>query len=72
MDWTGCDLVEQVEGKLSGRPVVRGTRILADSLVRDFDMGAPLETIQEDYPTLDAGTIRILVEFAHARRQSAA
>jgi uncharacterized protein (DUF433 family) len=72
MDWTGCDLVERVDGKLSGRPVVRGTRILVDSIVRDFDMGASLEEIQEDYPTLEADTIRQLVEFAHSRRRSAA
>jgi uncharacterized protein (DUF433 family) len=68
MDWTGCELVERVEGKLSGRPVVRGTRILVDSIVRDFAMGAPVEEILEDYPTLDADTIRQLVAFAHARR----
>jgi hypothetical protein len=30
MDWTGCDLVEQVPGRVSGQPVVKGTRILAD------------------------------------------
>ena len=72
MDWTGCELVERVEGKVSGRPVLRGTRILVDSIVRDFDMGASVEEIQTDYPTLEAETIRQLVEFAHSRRRSAA
>ena len=30
--WTDCQLVEQVPGKVSGRPIVRGTRILAAGL----------------------------------------
>lgn len=72
MDWTGCELVERVEGRCSGRPTVCGTRIFPDSIVRDFDMGASVEEIQTDYPTLEADTIRQLVEFAHARRRSAA
>jgi uncharacterized protein (DUF433 family) len=72
MDWTGCELVERVEGKLSGRPVVRGTRILVDSIVRDFDLGASIEEIQIDYPTRDTDTINQLIEFAHAHSRSAA
>ena len=39
---------------------------------KDFDLGASVEEIQTDYPTLEADTIRQLVEFAHARRRSAA
>ena len=72
MDWTGCDLVERVEGRCSGRPTVRGTRIFPDTIVGDYDLGSPLEEIQENYPTLSLDTIKRLIEFAHARRQSAA
>jgi uncharacterized protein (DUF433 family) len=28
VNWTARELIEQVPGKVSGRPVVRGTRIL--------------------------------------------
>jgi len=35
INWTGCDLVERVPGKVSGRPIVRGTRILADTIFED-------------------------------------
>jgi uncharacterized protein (DUF433 family) len=72
MDWTGCDLVERVEGRCSGRPTVSGTRIFPDTIVGDYDLGSPLEEIQENYPTLSLDTIKRLIEFAHARRQSAA
>jgi uncharacterized protein (DUF433 family) len=33
IDWPGCELVERKPGKVSGRPIVRGTRILADTIV---------------------------------------
>jgi uncharacterized protein (DUF433 family) len=33
IDWMACELVEQFPGKVSGKPVVRGTRIMPDSIV---------------------------------------
>ena len=47
MDWTGCDIVEQVPGKVSGQPVVKGTRILAETIVEDFELGSSIEEIHE-------------------------
>jgi uncharacterized protein (DUF433 family) len=68
MDWTGCDLVEQTPGKVSGRPVVKGTRILADTIVQDHELGAPVEEIQESFPTLSVETIRAILAFAHTKQ----
>jgi len=67
VDWTGCDLVEQIPGKVSGQPVVRGTRILADTIVQDSELGSPVEEIHENYPDLSVGTIERLISFAHSR-----
>ena len=67
IDWTGCDLVERIPGKVSGRPLVRGTRILADTIVQDAELGSPLEEIHENYPDLPLATIQRLISFAHAR-----
>ncbi len=64
IDWTGCELVERVPGKVSGRPVVAGTRILADTIVEDVELGSPIEEIQENYPDLSLPTIRRLLSFA--------
>ena len=47
IDWTECELVERRPGKVSGRPLVRGTRILADTIVQDAELGSPLEEIHE-------------------------
>jgi uncharacterized protein (DUF433 family) len=68
MDWTNCDLVEIVPGKVSGQPIVKGTRILADAIVEDAALGSPIEEIAENYPTLPVEKIRKLLAFAHSRQ----
>jgi uncharacterized protein (DUF433 family) len=40
IDWAGCELVERVPGKVSGRPIVRGTRTLADTIVQDAELAS--------------------------------
>jgi len=68
IDWTQCELIEQVPGKVSGRPIVRGTRILPDAIVNSYDAGEPLDLIHENYPGLSVPQIQQLIEFARARR----
>jgi len=68
IDWTSCDLVERVPGKVSGRPIVRGTRIMPDGIVNSYEMGESIEEIREDWPSLSAAQIDRLIEFAHAHR----
>jgi uncharacterized protein (DUF433 family) len=68
IDWTQCELIEQVPGKVSGRPIVRGTRILPDAIVNSYDAGEPLDLIHENYPGLSVPQIQRPIEFAHARR----
>jgi uncharacterized protein (DUF433 family) len=67
IDWTGCDLVERIPGKVSGSPIVRGTRILADTIVEDAELGSPIEEIHENYPDLSIPAIRDLLAFAKSR-----
>ena len=68
IDWTQCELIEQVPGKVSGRPIVRGTRILPDAIVNSYDAGDSLDFIHQNYPGLSLPQIRRLIEFAHVRR----
>ncbi len=72
MDWTGCDLVESVPGKVSGRPVVKGTRIFADTIPEDHALGSSLDEIRENYPSLSQETIEGLIRFAHSHEETAA
>jgi uncharacterized protein (DUF433 family) len=69
IDWTQCELIEQIPGKVSGRPIVRGTRILPDGIVNSYDMGASIEDIREDWPSLSLAQIKRLIEFARAQRE---
>jgi len=71
IDWLACELIEQVPGKVSGRPIIRGTRILPDAIVNSYDAGETLDEIHEDYPGLSEAQIQRLMEFAHARRKQA-
>ena len=68
IDWTACELIEQIPGKVSGRPLVRGTRILPDAIVDSYDLGETIEELREGFPSLTVSQIRRLIEFAHAQR----
>lgn len=68
VDWTLCELIEKVPGKVSGRPVVRGTRIMPDAIVNSYDLGDSINELHEGYPTLSVAQIRRLIQFAHAQR----
>ena len=69
VDWMACELIEQVPGKVSGRPVVRGTRVMPDPIVNSYDLGDTIDEIHEGFPTLSVAQIKRLIEFAHAQRQ---
>ena len=68
IDWTQCELIECVPGKVSGRPVVRGTRIMPEAIVGSYDLGETIEELREGFPTLTVVQIKRLIEFAHAQR----
>ena len=67
MECSGCDLVEKVPGKVSGRPVVKGTRVLAETIEAYYGRGASVEEIREDFPTLAEGTVLRMIEYVKAR-----
>jgi len=68
IDWAGCELVERIPGKVSGRPVVRGTRIIADTIAQDAELGSPIQEIQENYPDVSLTVIQQLIAFARSHR----
>jgi uncharacterized protein (DUF433 family) len=65
MDWTGCDVIEQVPGKVGGRPVIKGTRIEPEVILVDEEYGRTPEQTQADFPTLPLETILKIRAFAH-------
>ena len=68
IDWTACELIEQIPGKVSGRPIVCNTPILPDAIVNSYDMGESIEDLHEGFPSLTIDQIHRLIQFAHLRR----
>jgi len=67
IDWSRCNLVERVPGKVSGQWIVRGTRILADGIVENAEAGFNPEAIAEElYQGLSPDVVRAIIEYAHA------
>jgi len=62
---TDCNLVERVEGKMGGRPVIKGTRIEPEVVLIDEEYGRTPEQTHESYPTLSIDTIVKIRAFAH-------
>ncbi|MGD1097028.1 MAG: DUF433 domain-containing protein [Bryobacteraceae bacterium] len=65
MDWTGCDVIEQVPGKVGGRPVIKGTRIEPEVVLADEEHGRAPEETHASFPTVTVDTIRVIRAFAH-------
>ena len=68
MDWGDCPLVEVVPGKVSGVPILKGTRVQADSIVENFEDGSPVEEISENF-AIPETTIRAVLAFAANKRK---
>lgn len=68
INWMECELIERVPGKVSGRPIIRGTRIMPDPIVNSYDLGDSIEEIHIGFPTLSIAQIKRLIEFAHTQR----
>jgi uncharacterized protein (DUF433 family) len=68
IDWMACELIEKIPGKVSGRPIVRGTRILPDAIVDSYDLGETIDELSEGFPSLSVSQIKRLIDFAHAQR----
>jgi uncharacterized protein (DUF433 family) len=71
VDWMACELIEAVPGKVSGKPVVRGTRIMPDAIVGSYDLGETIDELREGFPSLSESQIKRLIKFAHAQRGQA-
>lgn len=63
IDWTACTLVEINSRKLSGVPVLRGTRMQADSIVENHRSGLPADEIAEVFE-LPVDSVRALLAYA--------
>jgi uncharacterized protein (DUF433 family) len=68
MDWSDCPIVEVNPRKVSGVPLLKGTRVQADAIVENFEGGSPVEEIAENF-AIPESTIRELLTFAAAKQR---
>ncbi len=68
-DWTDCLLVEVNPRKVSGVPILKGTRVQADSIVENYESGSPVEEIADNFDIPEA-TIRAVLTYAAEKRRS--
>lgn len=67
MDWSDCPLIEVDPLKLGGVPILKGTRMQADSIVENYEDGSPVEEIAENF-RIPEDKIRLILAFAHERQ----
>jgi uncharacterized protein (DUF433 family) len=70
MDWSDCPLVESDPFKLGGVPILKGTRMQADSIVENYEGGSPIEEISYNF-SIPEETIRLVLEYARAKQKTA-
>lgn len=51
---------------LAGKPVIRGTRIPVDLVLKKLAEGVPTREILKDYPRLKANQIKEVLKYAHS------
>ncbi|MBL8028389.1 MAG: DUF433 domain-containing protein [Fibrobacteres bacterium] len=57
-------LIEMNPAVMTGKPVIKGTRITVDIILRKLSSGATVEEILEDYPNLTIESILAAESFA--------
>ena len=63
VDWSGCDQVERVPGKVGGVPILKHSRLQADAVVLNFAHGSPVDEIADNFE-IPEHVIRDVLAFA--------
>lgn len=67
IDWSDCSDVEQIPGKVSGRWIVKDTRIPVDGVIENAEGGVSLEELTTDvYPNLGIERAKRIIAYARA------
>ncbi len=68
MNWTGCPIVEIVPDKVSGAPLVKGTRLPAQTVLDNFAAGVAEPEIAEMFD-VPVDTVHELIAYAARVRE---
>jgi uncharacterized protein (DUF433 family) len=64
LDWSKCDVVESIPGKVSGAWVLKGTRMPVSAIFENIAAGASIDDIMEWFDGLDREHVKAVIEFA--------
>lgn len=64
LDWSQCEAVESVPGKVSGAWVLRGTRMPVSAIFDNIAAGASIADLMEWFDGLDREQVKAVIEFA--------
>ena len=66
IDWSKCDDVESVPGRVSGAWVIKGTRVQADAIVENASAGCTAEEIAgpDIFPSIPLDVVQRVLRFA--------
>ena len=63
VDWSNCPVVESVPGKVSGVPLLKGSRMPADAILENYLDGLPADEISDVFE-LPVEPVRQLLAYA--------
>lgn len=69
MNWSDCSIVETIPGKVSGTPIITGTRLPAQTIIDNFNAGVSASDIADQYD-VPLATVRTVIEFANGDHAS--
>ncbi len=64
LDWSQCDAVESVPGKVSGAWVFRGTRIPASAVFQNLEDGLTVDQVVQMFDGLTREQVKAVLDFA--------
>jgi uncharacterized protein (DUF433 family) len=63
LDWSKCDLVEVDPSRVSGRPVLKGTRMPVEDIIANYEYGVSVAEISKQFG-INPKTIEQLLNYA--------
>lgn len=61
-DWSKCPLVEVDSLRVSGRPVLKGTRMPVEDIIANYEYGVSIDEISTQF-RIPASTVRELLSY---------
>ena len=65
LDWSNCRLVEIDPSRLSGRPVVKGTRMPVEDIIANYEYGVSISEISTQFQ-IPARIIKELLSYVES------